>query len=64
VVPVINDAAQVTDFVCMFMLHPLSGPNDPAKLEYRGLAGIPDSPCAPSGMPGGTAGPLVPVLVR
>lgn len=64
VVPVINDAAQVTDFVCMFMLHPLSGPNDPAQLEYRGLAGIPNSPCAPSGLPGGTAGPLVPVLVR
>jgi Flp pilus assembly protein TadG len=64
VVPVINAAAQVTDFVCMFMLHPLSGPNDPAQLEYRGLAGIPDTPCAPSGMPGGTAGPLVPVLVR
>jgi Flp pilus assembly protein TadG len=64
VVPVINDAAQVIDFVCMFMLHPLSGPNDPGKLEYRGLAGIPDSPCAPSGMPGGSAGPQVPVLVR
>lgn len=64
VVPVINDASQVTDFVCMFMLHPLTGPNDKAMLEYRGLAGIPDSPCAPSGMPGGLAGPLVPVLVR
>jgi hypothetical protein len=64
VVPVINDALQVTDFVCMFMLHPLSGPNDPAQLEYRGLAGLAASPCAPSGMPGGSAGPLVPVLVR
>ena len=28
VVPVINDAAKVIDFVCMFMLHPLTGPND------------------------------------
>jgi Flp pilus assembly protein TadG len=64
VVPVINDAAQVINYVCMFMLHPLSGPNDSAKLEFRGLAGIPDSPCAPSGLPGGSAGPLVPVLVR
>lgn len=64
VVPVINDAAQVINFVCMFMLHPLSGPNDPAQLEYRGLASIPETPCAPSGMPGGSAGPLVPVLVR
>jgi Flp pilus assembly protein TadG len=64
VVPVINDAARVINYVCMFMLHPLTGPNDPAKLEFRGLAGIPNSPCTASGMPGGTAGPLVPVLVR
>ncbi|GAB3466485.1 pilus assembly protein TadG-related protein [Massilia terrae] len=64
VVPVINDAARVIDFVCMFMLAPLTGPNDPSQLEYRGLAGAPDSPCAQGGMPGGAAGPLVPVLVR
>lgn len=64
IVPVINGTAHVIDFVCMFMLHPLSGPNDPAQLEFRGLAGIPDSPCAPGGLPGGAAGPLVPVLVR
>jgi Flp pilus assembly protein TadG len=64
VVPVIDGANRVTDYVCMFMLHPLSGPNDPAQLEYRGLAGIPDTPCATSGLPGGSAGPLVPVLVR
>lgn len=64
IVPVINSASQVTDFVCMFMLHPLSGPNDSAKLEFRGLAGMAGSPCAPGGLPGGAAGPLVPVLVR
>jgi hypothetical protein len=64
VVPVISAGDKVIDFVCMFMLHPLSGPNDPAKLEYRGLAGAPASPCASGGMPGGAAGPLVPVLVR
>jgi hypothetical protein len=64
VVPVINNGVLVTDFACMLMLHPLAGPNDPAQLEYRGLAGRPDSPCAQSGMPGGAAGPLVPVLVR
>jgi Flp pilus assembly protein TadG len=64
VVPVISDAAKVVNYVCMFMLHPLSGPNDPALLEFRGLAGIPASPCLASGMPGGSAGPLVPVLVR
>ncbi len=64
VVPVINDASQVIDYVCMFMLHPMSGPNDPAQLEFRGLASLPTTPCTPAGMPGGSAGPLVPVLVR
>jgi len=64
VVPVINNASQVINYVCMFMLHPLSGPNDPAQLEYRGLAGIPASPCTTGGVPGGSGGPLVPVLVR
>lgn len=64
IVPVINNASQVTDFACMFMLHPLSGPNDSARLEFRGLAGMAGSPCAPGGLPGGVAGPLVPVLVR
>ncbi|CUI06899.1 Tad domain-containing protein [Massilia antarctica] len=64
IVPVINSAARVIDFACMFMLHPLSGPHDPARLEFRGLAGAAGSPCAPGGMPGGAAGPLVPVLVR
>ncbi len=64
IVPVINSGSQVIDFACMFMLHPLSGPNDPAQLEFRGLAGAAGSPCAPGGMPGGLAGPLVPVLVR
>ncbi|MES2902261.1 MAG: pilus assembly protein TadG-related protein [Pseudomonadota bacterium] len=64
VVPVINDASQVIDYVCMFMLHPMSGPNDQAQLEFRGLASLATTPCTPAGMPGGSAGPLVPVLVR
>ena len=63
-VPVINDASQVINYVCMFMLHPLSGPNDPAQLEFRGMASLATSPCTPAGKPGGLAGPLVPVLVR
>jgi hypothetical protein len=63
-VPVIDDAAKVINYVCMFMLHPLTGPNDPAQLEFRGLAGSPSSPCTTNGIPGGAAGPLVPVLVR
>jgi Flp pilus assembly protein TadG len=64
VVPVIDDGSHVINYVCMFMLHPLTGPNESAMLEFLGLAGIPDSPCTTSGSPGGAAGPLVPVLVR
>jgi Flp pilus assembly protein TadG len=64
IVPVINAGSQVTDYVCMFMLAPLTGPNDPAQLEFRGLAGSAGTPCTTNGLPGGSAGPLVPVLVR
>lgn len=64
VVPVIDSVRKVTDYVCVFMLHPLSGPNDDAYLEFRGNAAAPNSPCKSAGLPGGTAGPLVPVLVR
>lgn len=63
-VPVINAASQVIDYVCMFMLAPLTGPNDSAQLEFRGKAGNPDTPCTTNGLAGGSAGPLVPVLVR
>lgn len=64
VVPVINASAKVLDYVCMFMLAPLTGPNDPAQMEFRGNAGNVGSPCTTNGIPGGAAGPLVPVLVR
>ena len=64
IVPVINAGAQIINYACMFMLAPLTGPNDPAQLEFRGLAGLAASPCTTNGLPGGGAGPLVPVLVR
>jgi len=63
-VPVVNDAKSVIDFGCMLMLQPLSIPMAPVKLEYLGNAGEVGSPCTTSGLPGGAAGPLVPVLVR
>jgi Flp pilus assembly protein TadG len=63
-VPVIDDANRVIDYMCIFMLHPLSGPNDEAQVEIRGNAGTLSSPCTTSGLPGGSAGPLVPALVR
>lgn len=63
-VPVINPAAKVIDYVCMFMLQPLSIPMTTTQLEFRGNAGDPASPCTTSGLPGSNVGPLVPVLVH
>lgn len=63
-VPVIDAASKVIDYACMFMLHPLSGPNDDGHLEFRGNSSNPTVPCTTNGLAGGTAGPLVPVLVR
>lgn len=64
IVPVINEATNVIDYACMFMLQPLSIPMTDTWLEFRGNAGAAGSPCTTSGLPGGSAGPLVPVLVR
>jgi hypothetical protein len=63
-VPVIDGSNRVTDYICMFMLHPLTGPTDDAFVEFRGNAGAAGSPCTTVGFPGGAAGPLVPALVR
>lgn len=63
-VPVLSSANRVIDFVCMFMLQPVSGPNVDVQLEFLGNASAIGSPCVGGGLPGGTAGPLVPVLVR
>ncbi len=63
-VPVINGATQVIDYVCMFMLQPLSGPGTAVQLEFRGNAGNVGSPCTTNGLAGGTVGPKVPVLVQ
>ncbi|MEJ7929744.1 pilus assembly protein TadG-related protein [Ramlibacter sp. AN1015] len=63
-VPVIDEANRVIDYMCIFMLHPLTGPQDDAQIEVRGNAGSLNSPCTTSGLPGGSAGPLVPALVR
>lgn len=63
-VPVVNDTNHVTGYACMLMLQPLSIPMTSVKLEYRGDAGAIGSPCVTNGLPGGSAGPLVPVLVR
>ena len=63
-VAVVGADNKVVDFACMLMLQPVPSPFDDVKLEYLGNAAKPDSPCKASGLPGGAAGPLVPVLVR
>jgi Flp pilus assembly protein TadG len=64
-VPVIDGGSHVIDYACMLMLQPLSIPMTNTWLEYLGNAGAPGgSPCTTAGLPGGTAGPRVPVLVR
>lgn len=63
-VPVIDGNNSVIDYACMLMLQPLSIPMTNVQLEFRGNAGAPNSPCTTSGLPGGSAGPLVPVLVE
>ena len=63
-VPVIDESRHVVDYLCMLMLQPMSIPMTNTWLEFRGNAGAPNSPCTTSGLAGGTAGPLVPVLVR
>ena len=59
----------VLGYACVLMLHPMTHTSDPLYseevwLEYRGPANHPNSPCNTSGVAGGTAGPLVPVLVH
>jgi len=51
-------------YVCVLMLHPIGSPGDTVQMEYVGSASDPASPCATSGLAGGTTGPLVPVLVQ
>jgi hypothetical protein len=63
-VPVVDGAWHVADYACMLMLQPLSIPMAPVQLEFIGNAAAAGSPCVTSGLPGGAAGPLVPVLVR
>ncbi|HWW07250.1 pilus assembly protein TadG-related protein [Collimonas sp.] len=62
--PVVDASNKVIDYACMFMLQPLSGPTVSVQLEFRGNAGSTSSPCTTNGLAGGTAGPLVPTLVR
>jgi hypothetical protein len=66
-VPVVDGDNKVINFACMLLLQPIPAPfsnDNDVKLEYVGSASERGSPCTSNGLPGGTAGPLVPVLVR
>lgn len=58
--------SKVIGFACMLMLQPMPSPDSKTQvnLEYLGDASDAGSPCTASGLAGGKAGPLVPVLVR
>lgn len=56
---------KIEDWACVMLLAPTEqGGNFKAKVEFLGLASEPGSPCATSGLPGGSVGPKVPGLVQ
>lgn len=60
-----SQTVPIVDWACVLMLYPATGgPGQAVALEYRGLSNLANSPCATFGIPGGTAGPLVAVLVQ
>ena len=68
-VPIVDSATSmhVQDFACMLLLQPIPSPfsnSNNVMLEFVGNASTTGSPCTGNGLPGGSAGPLVPVLVR
>ena len=52
------------DYACMLMLQPIDGVHNTPQFEFLGNAGSTSSPCSPSGLAGGSKGPLVPALVQ
>lgn len=62
-----SQTVTIDAWACVLLLAPITVPGGgsfSAKLEYLGLANQPGTPCATSGLGGGTSGPLVPVLVQ
>ncbi len=53
----------IQGYACVLLLSPIKGPED-VVMEYLGQPDDPGSPCSSFGLAGGTAGPLVPVLVQ
>jgi Flp pilus assembly protein TadG len=59
-----SQTVPILAYACVLMLHPIGSPGDTVYLEYVGAANDRSSPCATSGLAGGSFGPLVPVLVQ
>jgi hypothetical protein len=59
-----SQTVPIEAWACVLMLHPIGSPGDIVRMEFLGLSSTAGSPCATSGLAGGTAGPLVPVLVH
>lgn len=59
-----SSTVSIQAWACVLMLHPIGSSSDTVYMEYRGRSNEPGSPCATSGLGGGTAGPMVPVLVQ
>ncbi|HEX8989583.1 MAG TPA: pilus assembly protein TadG-related protein [Rhodocyclaceae bacterium] len=69
--PIVNCASwassqtvPIDGWACVMLLHPVDAPTSTVHMEFLGLSTTPGSPCATSGLAGGTAGPMVPVLVQ
>lgn len=59
-----SQTVPIVGYACILLLHPIGSPGDIVRMEYVGAADDPASPCATSGLAGGSFGPLVPVLVQ
>ena len=61
-----NKTTPVLGWGCVLLLQPINQMSDATYVEYEGLANAAGSPCAGSGIPGGStsAGPMVPALVQ
>lgn len=59
-----SQTVPIQAWACVLLLQPISSPSDTIYMEYRGRSNEPGSPCATSGLGGGTVGPMVPVLVQ
>ena len=55
---------KIDGWACVLMLHPIDSNKTTVYLEYIANASTAESKCTTNGLPGGEAGPLVPVLVQ